>query len=326
MGINFFLEKGNYLIYFEIKWDGKVSLSKKRVKLNIYSDSDCKINTLNSSADFRRNVLSNVFASVCNMQKVQKPEQNHFSTKNLHEDIKLISGTFLDYYCILVKNSILLKQAHKISIQIPVEGSYYTDLAQQTKNFSDKTVKIFLPPNRDIILIFNIRRKFADHPTIIKGIKQLDLENSRIQLQNYELRPFDVSFMRAEEKSKSSLNFRLFSRSEHEIINYVKKWGSYSKRVLNDKEIEVLVWFGAFEEGITYYIENCLKDKNYKEKITYKGGNLEIVKENKQKKFLFGVDFVEMKLDPGKNVLVKWIKIKDCEIYSYHFKNTFSLE
>ena len=86
------------------------------------------------------------------------------------------------------------------------------------------------------------------------------------------------------------------------------------------------MWFGAFEEGITYYIENCLKDKNYKEKITYKVGNLEIVKENKPKKILIGIDFVEMKLDPGKSALVKWIKIKDCEIYSYHFKNTFSLE
>jgi len=267
--------------------------------------------------------MSNIFASIANTQKIQKTTDLKYYYKILHENIHLISCIFLDYYYVVIKNSILLKQYHKMTIQIPIEGSYFTDISLQIKNFSDKEIKLMMPPNKDLILIFKIKKIFGENLRILKGFKKIENYNAQ-NLQDYELKPFDVSLLREDEGTKISLNMRLFSRPDFEVINYIKKWGTMNKRVFDDKEIDVIIWFGAFEEGIILLVENYMKEGVYYEKISYKVENLELVRDIKQKRITFNQDSVEIILEGGKYALLKWMKVNNnIEIYSYHFKNQF---
>ena len=239
VGLNVMLEKGVYLIYFEIEWEKIMYSSQKKIKMNYYySDIDCLIKIAKTSLEIRKSFLSNIFASLSIIQKLQNFSEIRNLRKKIHDNIEMIYGVFLDYYYCVIKNSILMKQYYKMTIQLEIEGSFYTDISLKSKDFSNKEIKLLLYPNKDLILIFKMSTLIEINPKIIKSLKQV--ENFKNSTQDYQLKPFDFPAVtqNIHEISKNLSILTLFDLSDYEIRPYIKKWGEQNKRIVENKEIE----------------------------------------------------------------------------------------
>jgi len=320
VGFDVKLEKGVYLIYFEIEWENIMASSPKKIKMNFYhSDSLCLIKIAKNSLEIRKNFLSNIFSSLSIIQKLQKFSEIRNFRKKIHENIEMIYGVYLDYYYCVVKNSILTKQYYKMTIQLEIEGSFYTDVSLKSKDFRNKEIKLLIYPNKDLILIFKMSKLLEINPKIIKTLKKVD--NFKNSAQDYEIKPFDFPSVtqNLQEISEKLSIFTFFSLSDDEIRPYILKLGQKNKRIVDGKEIKVYAWIAAFEEGVALLIENSMDSAVYLEKITYKVDNLKIL-EKKQKKVNFFNGYVEINLNSGEFTVVKWKKDKNIPIYSYNLK------
>lgn len=320
------LEKGTYLIYFEIEWDNFKFSSSKKIKMNFYSEFNCQIKIMSNSIDFRKNLLSNIFGNISNIQKTKQTSKINNFIKKLSDNIHLIYGVFLNYYYLIVKNSILLKQCYKLKLEIALKGSFYTDLTLQTKDFSDKEIKLFLPSNKDLILIFKITELIDINPKIIKALKLT--EKIKTSAQNYELLPFSFQLIKPNNNSLNNYDSKnkLFDKPPRELGPLIKELGKLNKRIVNEQEIEVGAWILTFEEGIAILIENYMENHIYFEKIYHKTQNLEIVIEKNQKRVKYFKNYLEVRLEPFKYALMKWKQKNNINIYSYNFKSIFFID
>ena len=147
----------------------------------------------------RKNFLANTYFSVSNIQNFQIKDgiQNYF--QKISSDFSLIYGSFLDYFYLIIKNSILLKKHHKITLQISALACFYTDLNLEEKDFSSKDIKIYLPASKNLILIFNRlnhENSIQIHPKIKKCLKVI--ENLKKSTQNYEIKSINQTTLRLE--------------------------------------------------------------------------------------------------------------------------------
>ena len=325
VGVNIFLEKGVYLIYFEIEWQYFSNTSPSReIKLNLYSDYDCMIKIANKSIETRKNFLSNIYASISSIPSFQNNSEIKNYTKKIHENINFIYGVFSDYYYLRVKNDILIKQFYKMSIQANLMGSFYTDMSLEKKNFSDKEIKLLFHPNKDLILIFKVSNMIDLHPKITKGLK--NVPKLKKNVQDYELKAFDYDiFHNLNEVIDNSFQTMFFERSDAEIRADIIKWGMRKQRIIDGKEIEVYAWTATLEEGVVYLIENYLEYGIYSEKVTFNVDNLELLV-MKKKAVKYYKNYIEISLEPGKFALIKWIKQKKIPIFSYKLKSNFCIK
>lgn len=326
ISIDLLLERGSYIIFFEIEWIRLLGNASKQINLNIYSNSQIVVNKIKETEEMRKNFLANTYFSVSNIQNFQIKNgiQNYF--QKISNDISLIYGSFLDYFYLVIKNCILLKKHHKITLKIAALGCFYTDLNLEERDFSSKDIKIFLPASKNLILIFNRLNSQENahiHPKIKKSLKVI--ENLKKSTQNYEIKSMDSNFF-AQFPEKNLETTSILDAPDNEIIYYVKKVGKMQKRTFPENNAQIYFWIAALNEGIVVLIENLSDSITYYEKLSYETDGLIILPDINDEKVKCYNGYLEITISDRQPVIIKWRKKSNVSMYSYIFKNKFEIE